>query len=695
MLFLRLASVPILHQKAMSRMFDAATAHAHYMARPSGEIAGTLIALSSHSPSRPLSPTSYHYSRIVSRTGAQLDALSEHHVREADGRMIVMEAITRRPELKDYGSVPYPRLNSPAEQIRLVEIQESDVSTEIVTIAIKVWDLNVVPPYRCVSYTWGKHVFEDIIIDKQRCRVRRNCYYALWQIREQHFPGPIWIDSLCIDQENLSEKAVQIQLMATIYTHASLLFACVGAHADLTEVLIETVQQKKSAEFAALYSPLSENEQEMEAGMELSEMQLWDVWLEGLDEQSLNSLRTALKNFVSRPYWSRVWVVQEIALSEGKILILCGTDAIVWDDLELILQLVGEGKANAFDDAGAPKRLWDDFDAIPLAIEVGFLNILNGAHSESLDTMIRRTVMSLCSDPRDHIYGILSLVEWSREPIRPDYTRSHFDLAMEVLPHLHDISTLYEILQLLGIRHDQPEMKRLLQSSRNNPDDDDDVENRTGEFEAQQVEFDGVYVDTFLCLTLLAAGNGQLIAALRNEDPQTWSTKTQEIMEALDRGCARWTAEGHNDTPCLVRDRGGTVAMMCGAAQPGDIVIRIMSPWRHNHTVLILQKNEGDEYDIISQGFLMPGYEIPDIFAPYFEDSPRFDTLDEAEIRSIFRAEVNLTMTVGDAMRLSGQDCVGADRQLSGYDPDARVQRLWCKAVTYPKRAARLKIRQR
>jgi hypothetical protein len=135
--------------------------------------------------------------------------------------------------------------------------------------------------------------------------------------------------------------------------------------------------------------------------------------------------------------------------------------------------------------------------------------------------------------------------------------------------------------------------------------------------------------------------------------------------------------------------------MMCGAAQPGDIVIRIMSPWRHNHTVLILQKNEGDEYDIISQGFLMPGYEIPDIFAPYFEDSPRFDTLDEAEIRSIFRAEVNLTMTVGDAMRLSGQDCVGADRQLSGYDPDARVQRLWCKAVTYPKRAARLKIRQR
>jgi hypothetical protein len=372
-----------------------------------------------------------------------------------------MEISLHRPRLKDHGNVPYQRLSSPAEQIRLVEIHDSSDTSEVVSITIKIWDLASVPPYRCVSYTWGEHVFEDIIIDTQLCRVRQNCYYALWQIREQRFPGPIWIDSLCIDQENLSEKAVQIQLMAKIYTQASLLFACVGAHADLTEVLIENVHRKKRAEYAALQSSLSECEQDEEMDANLNEMQGWDIWLETLDEQTLCSLRSALTHFVSRPYWSRVWVVQEIALSEGKILILCGTDAIVWDDLELILQLVGEGKAHALDDAPAPERLWTDAESIPLAIEVGFLNILNGAHSESLDTLVRRTVMSLCSDPRDHIYGILSPVEWSQEPILPDYTKSHFDLAMEVISHLHDISTLYEILQLLGIRHDQPEMRIL------------------------------------------------------------------------------------------------------------------------------------------------------------------------------------------------------------------------------------------
>jgi hypothetical protein len=515
----------------------------------------------------------------------------------------------------------------------------------------------------------------------------------LWQIREQRFPGPIWIDSLCIDQENLSEKAVQIQLMAQIYTHSSLLFACIGAHADMTEVLIETVQQKKSAEYAALQSCVFEHKQEEEMGTDLTAMESWDVWLETLDKQTLCSLRSALLNFVSRPYWSRVWVVQEIALSEGKILILCGTDAIVWDDLELILQLVGEGKANAFDDAAAPERLWKDVNSIPLAIEVGFLNILNGAHSESLDTMVRRTVMSLCSDPRDHIYGILSLVEWPQEPLLPDYTKSNFDLAMEVIPHLHDISTLYEILQLLGIRHDQPEMQRLLYARGRHSSRDTLDENGPDQLASQQVEFDGVYVDTFMCFNILAAENGQLIAAVRSEDPQMWSAMTHELLEAYERGCARWSAEGCPDTPCLVRDRDGSVAMMCGAAQAGDTVIRTMSPWRHNHTLLILRQDQVDEFDIISQGFFMPGYEIPEVFDHDSQDSPQFHKLDEEELQSIFRAEVNLTMTVGDAMRLSGQDCVGVDRHLSGYDPDARVRRLYSEAVTFPKRAARLKIR--
>jgi len=50
-------------------------------------------------------------------------------------------------------------------------------------------------------------------------------------------PRLIWIDSICVDQNNDEEKAVQIPLMRPIYQQASVVHICLG-HAGGADIAI-------------------------------------------------------------------------------------------------------------------------------------------------------------------------------------------------------------------------------------------------------------------------------------------------------------------------------------------------------------------------------------------------------------------------------------------------------------------------
>jgi hypothetical protein len=127
-----------------------------------------------------------------------------------------------------------------ASHIRLLEVLAGNFG-KCVVCAVSTWPLDTAPPYCAISYTWGdpNSTAVDVIVNDKPMVVRRSCEYALQQAftMKQEKLDYLWIDAICVDQNDLVERGHQVALMDAIYKRATLVLACVGPHADDSEFL--------------------------------------------------------------------------------------------------------------------------------------------------------------------------------------------------------------------------------------------------------------------------------------------------------------------------------------------------------------------------------------------------------------------------------------------------------------------------
>lgn len=192
-------------------------------------------------------------------------------------------------------------------QIRLLEVERADWN-EAVHCTIGDHDLGTKDTgtnFRAISYTWGRSdLVETIIINsKYTLTVRRNCAFALRQYREHFAESPMWIDSICINQVDEAEKTKQLQLIGTIFSFAERVVACVGPHSDETEWMISAVKCNQ------YYSA---------------------------DAEQMEKLGKVCKDFGSRQYWTRLWIVQELLLAQC-VTVLCGLNMVELREFRLWL----------------------------------------------------------------------------------------------------------------------------------------------------------------------------------------------------------------------------------------------------------------------------------------------------------------------------------------------------------------------
>ncbi|PVH85127.1 HET-domain-containing protein, partial [Cadophora sp. DSE1049] len=75
--------------------------------------------------------------------------------------------------------------------------------------------------YEAISYTWGNpERTEEIMVNGCRMMVTKSVYEVLATLSSQFLPQLLWIDAICIDQENDEEKEQQVPLMDKIYSNA-------------------------------------------------------------------------------------------------------------------------------------------------------------------------------------------------------------------------------------------------------------------------------------------------------------------------------------------------------------------------------------------------------------------------------------------------------------------------------------------
>jgi hypothetical protein len=96
--------------------------------------------------------------------------------------------------------------------------------------------------YDCLSYTWGtdspKHV---IIIDDAALPITWNLLQALNSLRQAQKTGLVWIDAICINQQDLDERSQQVQIMPNIYSGAQHVIAYLGGEADGSQKRSQTL----------------------------------------------------------------------------------------------------------------------------------------------------------------------------------------------------------------------------------------------------------------------------------------------------------------------------------------------------------------------------------------------------------------------------------------------------------------------
>ncbi|KAH8670713.1 heterokaryon incompatibility protein-domain-containing protein [Ilyonectria robusta] len=168
--------------------------------------------------------------------------------------------------------------------------------------------------FAALSYVWGSpRDRRDIVLNGEVTSVTRNLESALRELaRQDDFRGryKLWVDALCINQDDADEKASQISKMREIYNGAWAVMTWLGEGDEESNLAFGLLFQ---------FSTMGPEEQR-ELANQLSRN----------PEPRLTRAFYALNELMKRPYWLRLWVVQELVLGGSAAVLRCGSNLIGW-----------------------------------------------------------------------------------------------------------------------------------------------------------------------------------------------------------------------------------------------------------------------------------------------------------------------------------------------------------------------------
>ena len=305
-------------------------------------------------------------------------------------------------------------------QIRLLRIFKDSADLEIIHTNIA-----SAPDYNAVSYTWnGESRNRSFLIGRpvpSRLNVIRNIVISLPHLTRNATTNYLWVDGICINQDDEAEKEVQIPLMRQIYTLCRSCLVWLGSSTPVCEIAFNFMP--RMIEKLKTYEDCS---------------QVWEE--EGISVVSENVLEAPLwKGIVdifSRPWFQRVWTFQEAVLPP-EVSFLCGTYVMKLEDI----QAVAKPLLNHFtvlQHHFPPARVGHRF------IFVGFLKMLrisgfrdSGQISQTpLDTLrlLYFTNPWLVSNRIDKVYAVLGVCDRSlQEYLTVDYSKSRADVSKAII----------------------------------------------------------------------------------------------------------------------------------------------------------------------------------------------------------------------------------------------------------------------
>lgn len=232
----------------------------------------------------------------------------------------------------------------------------------------------------------------------------------------------IWVDALCINQSDPGERSRQVKLMPQIYTNAFLIMMWLGEEEENTRLAFDLIRDVPHDHLVELVRDGNENSEQWEA----------------------------LGSLLARPYWSRVWILQEVLLSRERAMMCCGSFRVPWIRVALFLEKmhtgllsvtkgtagnVTEGTAQNVTKGAARNVIWRG-SKTPSSLAVMHLQRQRGRKFSFLDYLVLAQSRN-CSNARDKVFGILGVCDSeSIEEIEANYSKPVKDIYRDTARYL-------------------------------------------------------------------------------------------------------------------------------------------------------------------------------------------------------------------------------------------------------------------
>lgn len=352
-----------------------------------------------------------------------------------------MANLFRRSKQSQNTTFSYSPLNW--GEIRLLKLHQTDSNSAALSGSLITAKVDDTPPYEALSYVWGNESADCIIqLDNARFLIKPNLEDALKFLQKSKEKGQrlVWIDSICINQADISEKNLQVNLMKLIYQRAQRVVIWIGrltpsyhlgAVADIIRQFAIFQRQGKGNQELAQYLDNPHNKKEIH---QKEGFWRWTSYTEVRTIDVNGGHWPALVDFFDRAWWRRVWVRQELIVSRDSI-VLFGQSSVPWADVAALCHWV---------------KLWaPDLDGIIAkyrgrhrsGIYAGedlefFRQEFNNKGSLDFETMFLHARSCEATCAHDRVFAILGLTGEGGGEVELKYENSKSDVAKQAFKRL-------------------------------------------------------------------------------------------------------------------------------------------------------------------------------------------------------------------------------------------------------------------
>lgn len=348
----------------------------------------------------------------------------------------------------------YSPLNPEKSEIRILALQPSSSPTDPIICRLITTSLEHTAGggrYTPLSYCWGTtSMTEKIVVDGHSFLVTPSLYNALLHFRSLNLnPSPHprglrttddsglwWIDAICINQNDLDERKSQVSLMTRLYKQAKTVRVWLGEESNDSTRAMQIIREvayfpssladRKSWTYMRQPGQTHRPDGPGKPLVQLPE----EPPAVSADEKVKNY--SAIINLYQRPWFSRVWVRQEIALP-NEVTFHCGTETCSWVEMmrtaDILTYLCDEYH---LPDLQQPRLRNGVFSScFRRATElVSIREALGRDHDRyvKLDSLVFNTRDCQSTDPRDKVYAMLPLTNPDETDVTADYRKEYTEV---------------------------------------------------------------------------------------------------------------------------------------------------------------------------------------------------------------------------------------------------------------------------